>query len=453
MSDPRLIANHEKEQVGKWDARGALLGLPGPSPPSVSEASISTVTPDDDETVVNLDVVTFDTATEEDFDDRNYGEKVQIADHTRGGKRTGNVAYVVRAVIEDPEEEQESHYLLIQESKEDSKRLKWYLPAGRVKPTESCDEAIIRIVHEEAGIRVLQKLPIILVEEIGPFWLRFTYLIEIQSDQKAKMKHEEDEFSIKAQFWSLDKISSNRRELRGDDMIRAIKVATRVKARKEREDKDVRINYEWNKLTIRPKPKKYVSIRACFIFHDEVDQSHWVIQHRATKSLPNIPGWQALEQKCLHAVILKFLLRIHDKNNLHWYRYKTEGVTCVEHKKAENQNLDPQGMRLTVVFRIKLNEAKTMTAQHRFPKVKADEQYEWVRLEERSTTDAVQEIFRQNILTPLHSPALIKMGHGISTDSKDEQYQTELHLDTWHSNPLFSTAARKGKKAQRGEFA
>ena len=45
------------------------------------------------------------------------------------------------------------------ESKEDSKRLKWYLPAGRVKPTESCDEAIIRIVHEEAGIRVLQKLP------------------------------------------------------------------------------------------------------------------------------------------------------------------------------------------------------------------------------------------------------------------------------------------------------
>jgi len=159
MSDPRLIANHEKEQVGKWDARGALLGLPGPSPPSVSEASISTLTPDDDETVVNLDVVTFDTATEEDFDDRNYGEKVQIADHIRGGKRTGNVAYVVRAVIEDPEEEQESHYLLIQESKEDSKRLKWYLPAGRVKPTESCDEAIIRIVHEEAGIRVLQKLP------------------------------------------------------------------------------------------------------------------------------------------------------------------------------------------------------------------------------------------------------------------------------------------------------
>ena len=50
--------------------------------------------------------------------------------------------------------------------------------------------------------------------------------------------------------------------------------------------------------------------------------------------------------------------------------------------------------------------------------MKADEQYEWVRLEERSTTDAVQEIFRQNILTPLHSPALIKMGHGISTDSK-----------------------------------
>ena len=43
---------------------------------------------------------------------------------------------------------------------------------------------------------------------------------------------------------------------------------------------------------------------------------------------------------------------------------RTEGVTCVEHKKAENHNLDPQGMRLTVVFRIKLNEAKTMTAQH-----------------------------------------------------------------------------------------
>lgn len=33
MSDPRLIVNYDKEELRKWDARGALLGHPGPSPP------------------------------------------------------------------------------------------------------------------------------------------------------------------------------------------------------------------------------------------------------------------------------------------------------------------------------------------------------------------------------------------------------------------------------------
>lgn len=38
-------------------------------------------------------------------------------------------------------------------------------------------------------------------------------------------------------------------------------------------------------------------------------------------------------------------------------------MTCIEHKKAENP-FDPQGLRLTVVFRILLDQAKNIASNH-----------------------------------------------------------------------------------------
>lgn len=55
----------------------------------------------------------FRTVLDDDFDDHHFGDRVQILDRP---KKTGNVCYIVRAVIEEPSDEanRESHYLLIQ---------------------------------------------------------------------------------------------------------------------------------------------------------------------------------------------------------------------------------------------------------------------------------------------------------------------------------------------------
>lgn len=442
MSDPRLIVNYDKEELRKWDARGALLGHPGPSPPFEATSQL-TVTPEEDETKFDNTIEDHETQIDDDdFDDHHFGDRVQILDRP---KKTGNVCYIVRAVIEEPSDEanRESHYLLIQENRPQC-RHKWYLPSGSVFPTESLEEAIIRIVHEEAGITV-KPVTVLLIEEIGPFWFRFTFQMKIVEPTEKILKISEDKFSIKSQFWSHEKIKTRRRDLRDEDMLRAVFVAQRVKFRALNQTDPRIANYKWNSLFVEPKGKKYISLRACFVFYNEPDKSHWVIQNKETKALPNIPGWQAIEQKCLHAVVFKFLVRIHDRNNLHWYCYRTEGVTCIEHKKAENP-FDPQGLRLTVVFRILLDQAKNIASNHRYPKVKPNEPYEWQRINDGSTKDAARDILGpQSILTPLQSPKLIKIGH-----CQDEQYQSLLHLDTWHSNPLFSTAHERNFKGKKG---
>lgn len=77
-------------------------------------------------------------------------------------------------------------------------------------------------------------------------------------------------------------------------MLRAVFVAQRVKFRALNQTDPRIANYKWNSLFVEPKGKKYISLRACFVFYNEPDKSHWVIQNKETKALPNIPGWQAI---------------------------------------------------------------------------------------------------------------------------------------------------------------
>lgn len=436
---PRQISSHNKDEIRKWDARGALLGHPGPSPPNEPTSS-SILTASEDENPVSYDVQKEILESNDEDDEKHelddFGEKVQILDRE---KKTGNVCYCVRAVIEEPfiEENRESHYLLIQESKPESK-FKWYLPAGLVLRNESLEQAIIRVVLQEAGITVV-PLTVLLIEEIGPFWLRFTFLMKIVNNN---LKSVEDVFSIKAQYWSQEKINHKRRELRDEDMLRAIRVAIKVKYRQP----DSRVqNYKWNALSIESKGKKYISIRACFTFHNEAEKSYWVIKHKKTKALPNLPGWPALDHKCLHAVVWKFLHRITELQDHHWYSYKTEGVTCIEHKKAETNN-DLQGIRLTVVFRILLDEAKitNMTIINP-PKVKSSSPYDWHEIQDVTAKHAIRDILNLNILTPLQSPKLIKLGHCLNAE-----YQSKIDLANYHSNPFFSTGYNRQRNGGAG---
>ena len=47
-------------------------------------------------------------------------------------------------------------------------------------------------------------------------------------------------------------------------------------------------------LTSEPRSKKFISLRAAFIFHNKNEKTYWVIQKKESKTLPNIPCWDAL---------------------------------------------------------------------------------------------------------------------------------------------------------------
>ena len=69
--------------------------------------------------------------------------------------------------------------------KENNKRTKlpdWYLPSGYVQTQESFEEAIARVIKEKCGAEIDPVLfNCMLVEEIGPFYFRFTYTMKKQN--------------------------------------------------------------------------------------------------------------------------------------------------------------------------------------------------------------------------------------------------------------------------------
>ncbi|XP_077079369.1 8-oxo-dGDP phosphatase NUDT18 [Siphateles boraxobius] len=108
-----------------------------------------------------------------------------------------NVCYIVSAVIFNSKEE----VLLVQEAKRDCYG-RWYLPAGRMEERESIVEALQREVKEEAGIDC-QPITLLLVQEQGPQWVRFTFLAE-ETGGSLKTTAEANAESLQAQWWDRE---------------------------------------------------------------------------------------------------------------------------------------------------------------------------------------------------------------------------------------------------------
>lgn len=59
---------------------------------------------------------------------------------------------------------------------------RWYLPAGRMEVAESIHEALCREVKEEAGLDC-EPITLLLVEEQGQQWIRFTFLAQVKGQR------------------------------------------------------------------------------------------------------------------------------------------------------------------------------------------------------------------------------------------------------------------------------
>jgi len=421
------------------------------------------------------------------FSSARLGERARILDNSN---RDGNVVYIVRAIIQvirkgDDDKKDDPGYVLIQECKKTSYE-KWNLPAGNVNRDEDIEEAMKRIVEQETGLRDAQPERIVMVEEVGPYWFRFTYHVTFdqryQKNINSHLKQKRDEYSIKASVWKLKEIQDLFVNLRDESIITVLKeFRNQVKRREELNRNSIhkapiRAPYQYEDQCINPLklnvirlPQEYITIRAVFLYrHDEmrVTQEHYGnsrtsvahsnqnsrqsrIQHRIdtgnkiwtlcrkSKSgnrCPIIPCWPAMAKKCCQSEIYVFLTYVHDTDTIHRFSFIPLGITQIENSKPDGTS-SGQGLRLTIVYRLNqtIGPQSTQSADAVSsgpPKLKPNVEYAWEQLEDEQAKGYLNDHTRSNgtLLAPLKSLRLTKIGH-----DREPQRRDEMSLDTWEN--------------------
>ncbi|KAF7694896.1 8-oxo-dGDP phosphatase NUDT18 [Silurus meridionalis] len=126
------------------------------------------------------------------------GEALEVLpDHEQTVTLRKDVCYIVSAVIFNTEGE----VLMVQEAKKQCYG-RWYLPAGRMEAGESIHKALRREVKEEAGFEC-QPITMLLVQESGREWIRFTFLAEVTGGS-LKTTSEADSESLQARWWDRE---------------------------------------------------------------------------------------------------------------------------------------------------------------------------------------------------------------------------------------------------------
>merc|ERR1712227_921924 len=221
-----------------------------------------------------------------------------------------------------------------------------------------------------------------MVEDIGPYWFRFTYLVTFDPQYNIQkfLKSKPDKFSLKAEVWKLKGIQDQFMSLRDESISSALKeFRNQVKRREELGNRLKKINYDFSvsphQLSIVRAPREYITIRALFLYRqDQIRNSQdqystsrssvpanqiprqsriqrsgsengkiWIL-YRKSKSgqnrCPIIPCWPAMAKKCCTSEIYVFLTQYHDTDTIHRFTFSTLGITRIENSKMEgNQGL------------------------------------------------------------------------------------------------------------------
>ncbi|KAK2179502.1 hypothetical protein NP493_484g01017 [Ridgeia piscesae] len=128
-----------------------------------------------------------------------------------------SVCYIVAAVVTNDHQE----VLMMQEAKK-SCRGKWYLPAGRVEPNETLEEAVKREVLEETGLE-FEPTSLAVVEIQSAIWYRFTFFGNATGGT-LKTLEDQDAESLQAKWCVANSITRHNPQLplRSSDVLSLI---------------------------------------------------------------------------------------------------------------------------------------------------------------------------------------------------------------------------------------
>lgn len=123
------------------------------------------------------------------------------------------VTYIVAAVIFNEHDE----VLMMQEAKTSCME-KWYLPAGRVEPSENLINAVKREVLEETGL-LMDPKTLLMVECASGSWFRFSMTGKIIGGT-LKTRDQSNEESLQANWYTAESLQSL--PLRSKDILTLI---------------------------------------------------------------------------------------------------------------------------------------------------------------------------------------------------------------------------------------
>ncbi|XP_052810355.1 8-oxo-dGDP phosphatase NUDT18-like isoform X1 [Mya arenaria] len=141
----------------------------------------------------------------------------QETDYVPIVKRT--VGYIAMGLVFN----EAGQLLLMQEAKERI-RGQWYIPAGRMEPGENFIDGVKREILEEAGVEV-DVVSLVAIEMYDSLsWFRICFIAR-PSGGKLKTLAEQDEESLQAQWFDIDKIKNGTLNLRGQDFFKVMDLA------------------------------------------------------------------------------------------------------------------------------------------------------------------------------------------------------------------------------------
>lgn len=246
-----------------------------------------------------------------------------------------SVTYIVSVVIINEQDE----VLMIQEAKK-SCAGKWYLPAGRMESGETINEAAVREVFEETGLKC-EMTTLVGVETAGGSWVRFLLTGRVVSGT-LKTPDQADQESLQAKWFA----NISELTLRANDILNLIKMTRAYKGRTQSPGL-------WHSDIM---PIKYAH-------HKNYLRIVAVIRKRATNSLNvlvsernvhHLPTVEIHPGRSLHSTLRKFMIELFGAE---LPQHRPHGLLTVEHSpSAYPHTTDGICLTLLVVFRPPLEE-------------------------------------------------------------------------------------------------